>query len=119
MMALGLNKTVANDYQKQMYKREIQSNLMQIFYFFERIIFLVKFAVSKVLSILTIPFFIIGGIGAYNFFRMVIDTINNHILITQSIYFRPALYFLGCYLIFHFIKIAFECSLERKKTKYN
>lgn len=114
MMAIGLNTANTMSFQKRMRRKEMLDDLKEILYFFERMFLLIKFAVAKVLSLLTIPFWIIGIMGAYNFYKMITDTISNGIFFARSAYFGQAFQFLGIYLIYTFIKMALECHLDSK-----
>lgn len=115
MMAIGMKKKPISDFEKMARKRDFIESLMNIVYFFERMILLMKYAILKMLTILTIPFLVIGGIGAYNCFQMIVDAIDNSILFLHSIYFEPTWKFLGIYMIYHFAKMGLDCNIYAKK----
>lgn len=112
-MAIGMkNKTICS-FEKKMKKKEMIDNLSDVIFFFKRVFMLSEYAIFKALSVLTIPFLIVGGIGAYNCFKMIVDAIENSIFFMDSIYFQPAWQFLGVYMIYQFVKMGIDCNLAK------
>lgn len=116
---MRMKKVQTNDIMKRLNRREKMDDLVEVLYsvetFFKRFFLLVKYAIFKVISMLTIPFFVIGLIGAFNFYKLIDDMISNGTFLADSIYLSKAVLLLGIYGVYHFIKMGLDCNLYGKK----